>query len=43
MLDPILFVLYTQPISQILSNHSCPHQILADDTQLREYVVQEIT
>ena len=25
VLVPILFVLYTQPLSQILFNHSCPH------------------
>ncbi|WP_419627049.1 reverse transcriptase domain-containing protein, partial [Thiolapillus sp.] len=36
VLGPILFVLYTQPLSQILFNHSCPHQFFADDTQLRK-------
>ena len=36
MLGPILFVLYTQPLSQIPSNHSCPHRFFADDTQLRK-------
>ena len=34
VLGPVLFVLYTQPLSQILFNHSCPHQFFADDTQL---------
>ena len=29
---PILFVLYTQPLSQILFNHSCSHQFFADVT-----------
>ena len=31
-----MFVLYTQPLSQILFHHSCPHQFFADDTQLRK-------
>ena len=36
VLGPILFVLYTQPLSQIPFNHSCPHQFFADDTRLRK-------
>ena len=36
VLGPVLFVLYTRPLSQILFNHSCPHQFFADDTQLRK-------
>ena len=36
VLGPILFVLYTQPLSQILFNHSSPHQFFADDTHLRK-------
>ena len=36
MVGPILFLLYTQPLSQILFNHSCSHQFFADDTQLRK-------
>ena len=36
MVGPILFLLYTQPLSQILFNHSCSHQFFADDTQLCE-------
>ena len=36
VLGPILFVLYTQPLSQIVSNHFCPHRFFADDTQLRK-------
>ena len=35
-LGQVFFVLYTQPISQILFNHSCPHQFFADDIQLRK-------
>ena len=34
VLGPVQFVLYTQPLSQILFNHSCQHQVFADDTQL---------
>ena len=30
----VLFVLYTQPLLQILFNHFCPHQFFTDDTQL---------
>ena len=41
VLGPTLFVLYTQPLSQILFNHSCPHQFFADDTQLRKSCSQE--
>ena len=36
VLGPVLFVLYTQPLSQILFSHSCLHQFFADDTQLRK-------
>ena len=36
VLGPILFVLYTKPMSKILSNHTCPPQFFADDTQLRK-------
>ena len=36
VLGPVLFVLYTQPFSQILFNHSCPHRFFADDAQLRK-------
>ena len=36
VLGPNLFVLYIQPLSQILFSHSCPHQFFADDTQLRK-------
>ena len=31
-LGPGLSVLYTQTLSQILFNHSCPHQYFADDS-----------
>ena len=36
VLGSILFVLYTQPLSQILFNHSCPHQFFADDSHLHK-------
>ena len=35
VLGTILFLLYTQPLTQILFNHPCPHRFFADDTQLR--------
>ena len=41
VLGPILFVLYIQPLSQILSNHSCPHQFFANVTQLRKSCSRE--
>ena len=37
VLGPILFVLYTQPLSQILSNHSCPHQFFSDTQLCKSY------
>ena len=33
---PILFVLYTTPLSDIIANHSVNHQLFADDTQLQK-------
>ena len=36
VLGPILFVLYTTPLSDILANHSVNHQLFADDTQLQK-------
>ena len=36
VLGPVLFVLYTQPLSQTLFNHSCPLQFFADDSQLHK-------
>ena len=36
VLGPVLFVLYTQPLLEILFSHSCPHQFFADDTQLHK-------
>ena len=36
VLGPVTSVLYTQPLSQILFNHSRPHQFFADDTQLHQ-------
>ena len=36
VLGPILFVLYTMPLSDITANHSVNHQLFADDTQLQK-------
>ena len=33
---PILFVLYTTPLSDIIANHHVNHQLFADDTQLQK-------
>ena len=35
VLWPILFVLYTTPLSDIIANHSVNHQLFADDTQFQ--------
>ena len=34
VLGPILFLLYTQPLSDIISRHSVLHHMFADDTEL---------
>ena len=34
VLGPVLFILYTKPLSSLLQSHSIPHQSFADDTQL---------
>ena len=36
VLGPILFVLNTTPLSDIIANHSVNHQIFDDDTQLQK-------
>ena len=36
VLGPILFVLYTTPLSDIITNHSVNHQLFAYDTQLQK-------
>ena len=36
VLGPILFVLYTTPLSDIIANHSVNHQLFTDDTQLQK-------
>ena len=36
VLGPILFVLYTTPLSDIRANHSVNHQLFADDTRLQK-------
>ena len=34
VLGPVLFILYTKPLSTLLNSHSLSHQSFADDTQL---------
>ena len=36
VLGPVLFVLYTTPLSDIIANHPVCHQLFADDTQLQK-------
>ena len=44
VLGPILFVLYTTPLSDIIANHSVNHQLFAADTQLQKSAaVSELT
>ncbi|WP_419607217.1 reverse transcriptase domain-containing protein, partial [Thiolapillus sp.] len=41
VLGPILFLLYTQPLSQIIDRHSISHSEFADDSQLYDSVPRE--
>ena len=34
VLDPLLFTLYTTPLSSMISGHAIPHHLYADDSQL---------
>ena len=36
VLGPVLFVLFTTPLSDIIANHSVNHQLFADDAQLQK-------
>ena len=36
VLGPVLFVLYTTPLSDSIANHSVNHQLFADDTKLQK-------
>ena len=43
ILGPVLFVLYTMPLFNIIANHSINHQLLADNTQLQKTALSEVT
>ena len=36
VLGPVLFVLYTTPLSDIITSHLINHKLFADDTQLQK-------
>ena len=36
VMGPVLFVLYTTPLSDIIASHSVQHQLFGDDTQLQK-------
>ena len=39
VLSPVLFTLYTQPVSHVMCKHKCGFHKFADDTQLRKSVL----
>ena len=40
VLGPVLFVLYTTPLSDIIASHSVNHQLFTDDIQLQKSIPQ---
>ena len=34
VLGPIIFILYTQPLTHVILNHPVSHMLYADDTQI---------
>ena len=43
VLGPILFILYTQPLSHVILNHPASHKLYADDMQIyKSFHVNEL-